>query len=112
MARPVVIHDVFTAIADPTRRRMLDLLRSGEMTVTEIASSLPVSQPTISEHLRVLRNVGLAVVRKSGRRRIYRLDESGLDEICRWLRQANGRVPLAPDPAQPAPRQRWSPEID
>ena len=112
MARPTVVHDVFTAIADPTRRRMLDLLRPGEMTVTELASCLPVSQPTISEHLRVLRNVGLVVARKSGRQRIYRLEESGLDEVYGWLDQSDGRNSTASGSPQAAAQHSWSPEID
>lgn len=112
MARPTVTHDVFTAISDPTRRRMLDLLRAGDLTVTELAASLPVSQPTISEHLRVLRNVGLVAVQRAGRQRIYRAQESGLDEVRAWLDGGCESSEAAYPPVAAPPHRTWSPEID
>lgn len=93
MARPKVIHDAFTAIADPTRRRILDVLREGDCTVGALHARLPISQPTISEHLKVLRNVGLVAARRSGRQRIYSLRPAGLADVQRWLAAQNGHAP-------------------
>lgn len=64
--------------AEPTRRRLLQLLVAGERTVTELASQFPVTRSAISQHLAVLAEVGLVVARKQGRERYYRLDERGL----------------------------------
>lgn len=77
--------DGFHAIADPTRRDILDLLRNGEMRAGEIAARFPVSRPAIAKHVRVLREAGLVRERREARARIYSLDASGLKRIDRWL---------------------------
>jgi DNA-binding transcriptional ArsR family regulator len=78
--------NVFTAIADPTRRRMLELLTDGERTVSELAAAFPqASQPLISAHLRTLREAQLVEVRAEAQRRIYSLRPQGLEEIDRWI---------------------------
>lgn len=78
---------VFEAIADPTRRQIVELVSHGEMPAGDIASVFDVSRPAISRHLRVLREAGLLVSRGDGQRRVYRLEPAALDELDDWLRQ-------------------------
>ncbi len=75
----------FELLADPTRRRVLDELRAGELSVGELVERLELSQPAVSKQLRVLRESGLATVRADAQRRIYRLDPGGLREVDEWL---------------------------
>jgi DNA-binding transcriptional ArsR family regulator len=78
--------DVFEAVADPTRRTMLDLLADGERAAGELGAAFPtLSQPSVSRHLRVLREVGLVDVRVEAQRRIYILRPDRLAELDRWL---------------------------
>jgi DNA-binding transcriptional ArsR family regulator len=77
--------DAFAMVAEPTRRRILDLLLDGEQSVNRLADELGTSQPTISKHLRVLRDAGLVSVRVDAQRRHYRLEPTGLEEIDVWL---------------------------
>lgn len=87
----------WTALADPHRRAVLDLLRSGERAVGEVVDALRMSQPQASKHLRVLRTAGLVQVRKDAQRRLYRLDSRPIAEVDAWL----------------APyRQRWNESLD
>jgi DNA-binding transcriptional ArsR family regulator len=76
---------VFRAIADPTRRAVLDLLRDGERTVTELGEAFPISQPALSQHLKALREAGLVSQRPDGRRRFYRIDPAGLQVAYDWF---------------------------
>ncbi len=76
---------VFHALADPTRREILDLLRSTERSAGEVAARFPVSRPAVSRHLRVLRQARLVIQRKDARSRVYRLDPEGLREVDKWL---------------------------
>jgi DNA-binding transcriptional ArsR family regulator len=85
MARPVAQPDVFTAIADPTRRRLVDLLGEGDRNVTELAGYFAVSIAAISQHLRILREVGLVVVEQVGRQRFYRLQPHALRDVHDWV---------------------------
>lgn len=84
MARAATTSDVFNAIAEPQRRRILTLLRSGEQSVNDVAGRLGIAQPQTSKHLRVLREVGLVHVRDEGRQRLYRLDARGLRRVHEW----------------------------
>jgi DNA-binding transcriptional ArsR family regulator len=84
----------FEALGDPTRRQILELLAAGEQTVNTVAAALPISQPAVSQHLRVLRGAGLVSVRAEGTRRFYALDGGGIEAARGWLTQ------LA-DPLQP-----------
>jgi DNA-binding transcriptional ArsR family regulator len=78
--------DVFAAVADPTRRQVLDLLRVRERAAGELSGSFPgLSQPAMSQHLRVLREAGLVTVRPESQRRIYSLRAQGFDELDAWL---------------------------
>jgi DNA-binding transcriptional ArsR family regulator len=76
---------VFHALADPTRREILDLLRSAERSAGDLAGQFPVSRPAVSRHLRVLRNAGLVVHRKDAQPRFYRLSPEALREVDKWL---------------------------
>lgn len=73
------------ALGDPTRRRVLELLHDGERTVRELTDALPVSQPAVSQHLRVLREAHLVAARPEGARRIYRVDLDGLAEVRAYV---------------------------
>lgn len=84
MARATTTSDVFNAIAEPQRRRILTLLRTGERGATEIADALALAPSPTSKHLRVLREVGLVRVREDGRQRRYALDAQGLREVHEW----------------------------
>lgn len=76
---------IFHALADSTRREILDLLRTAECSAGQIAGRFPVSQPAISRHLRVLREAGLVIQRKQAQSRLYRLAPEALREVDRWL---------------------------
>jgi DNA-binding transcriptional ArsR family regulator len=75
----------YAALAEPSRRRILDLLRDGERSVTDLVARLNLSQPGVSKHLRVLREAGLVQVRPEGRRRWYGLRAEPLAEVDQWL---------------------------
>jgi DNA-binding transcriptional ArsR family regulator len=75
----------FELLAEPTRRRILDLLRDGERPVGELVERLSMSQPAVSKHLRVLRDAGLVDVRVDAQRRVYRLRPDGLREVDAWI---------------------------
>jgi DNA-binding transcriptional ArsR family regulator len=75
----------FTALAEPTRRSILDLLRTEERAVGDLVDELRISQPAVSKHLRVLREAGLVDVRIDAQRRIYRLRLEPLAEVDAWL---------------------------
>ena len=77
--------NAFVALADPTRTAIVDALAGRPHTVSEIVDLFVVSQPAISQHLRVLREAGLVSVEPRGRVRVYRLDPRPLVEIDRWL---------------------------
>ncbi len=77
----------FHALADPTRRTMLDLLRKGSQPAGKIARAFPVSRPAISKHLRVLRRAHLVEERREGRQRIYQLNPGPLKQVDTWLDQ-------------------------
>jgi DNA-binding transcriptional ArsR family regulator len=73
------------ALGDPTRRRVFMRLREGNRSVREISDGLNVSRPAVSQHLRVLKDAGLAVVRIEGTRRLYAIDTRGLESLRGWL---------------------------
>src|SRR5437667_7038044 len=75
----------FDVLAEPNRRRILDLVRAGERPVNELVDELSVSQPAVSKHLRVLREAGLVEVRSDAQRRLYRVRSEPLRTIDEWL---------------------------
>jgi DNA-binding transcriptional ArsR family regulator len=76
---------VLEVIAEPTRRRILDAVREGECSVTELVEQVGMHQPGVSRHLKVLRDAGLVEVRRDAQRRIYRLRAEPLMELDAWL---------------------------
>lgn len=81
-------HDgIFRAVADATRRSILERLQQRELTVLELCEPFRMTQPSLSKHLAVLRRNGLIVARRSGRHRYYRLDPKPLNKIAAWAAQ-------------------------
>jgi DNA-binding transcriptional ArsR family regulator len=83
------MHGVFEALGEPARRLILELLAAGEQPAGELVAALqsrmPISQPAVSQHLKVLREASLVSVRAAGTRRLYALDQAGLDAAQAWL---------------------------
>jgi DNA-binding transcriptional ArsR family regulator len=86
MARAPTTADAFNAVAEPQRRRILDLLAGGERSVGVLVAQLGLAQPQVSKHLRVLREVDAVRVRDDGRRRLYRLNGAALKPIHDWVK--------------------------
>jgi DNA-binding transcriptional ArsR family regulator len=76
---------VLDALGDSTRRRVLERLRHGSRSVSEIAQRMDVSRPAVSQHLKVLKDAGLVVVRAEGTRRLYTVDTRGVEALRSWL---------------------------
>ncbi|ADG79584.1 Transcriptional regulator, ArsR family OS=Tsukamurella paurometabola (strain ATCC 8368 / DSM/ CCUG 35730 / CIP 100753 / JCM 10117 / KCTC 9821 / NBRC 16120/ NCIMB 702349 / NCTC 13040) OX=521096 GN=Tpau_2988 PE=4 SV=1 [Tsukamurella paurometabola] len=76
---------VFVALANPIRRELLQILRTGPLAAGELSERFTLSRPAVTEHLKVLREAGLVVDEPSGRRRIYRLTAEPLAELEEWL---------------------------
>mgnify|MGYP001818652827 FL=1 len=89
--------DIFTALADPTRRQIIESLAASETSFGELADKFEMSRPAVSQHLKVLRDAGIVTARADAQRRIYRLNDDGFDEVEAWL----GRV-----------RDFWSQRLD
>ncbi len=89
--------DVFEAVADPTRRRILELASECERSVGELTDEFAMSGPAVSRHLRVLREAGMIECRRNGTRRMYRLRPESLDEVNSWVE---------------ATKQLWSHRLD
>lgn len=87
----------FTALADPTRRRIVEMLATGERAAGDIVDEFDVSPPAISQHLKTLREAGLVQVRAEAQRRIYALDPKGFAALEAWLAQV---------------RRYWGPKLD
>ena len=110
---------LFEAIAEPTRRRILDAVRTEERSVTELVDRLGMSQPGVSRHLRILRDAGLVTVRADAQRRLYGLCSEPLRELDEWLEPYRAEwstrldalsrhlertaTPAVPDPASKEP---------
>jgi DNA-binding transcriptional ArsR family regulator len=86
MARAATTTDAFNAVAEPRRRQILDALSGGELPVNDVVLRVGMSQPQVSKHLRVLREVGAVDVREDGRRRLYRLNGEALKPIHDWIK--------------------------
>ena len=117
---PVAMADIFDVIADGTRRDLLKVLlaqyvsadsESGEISVGQIVERMGLSQPTVSKHLKVLRDHGLVTVREDGQHRYYRLDTEPLEEVEDWLiplLSADFDDELVDDPRSAAVFAAWS----
>jgi DNA-binding transcriptional ArsR family regulator len=86
VARAATTTDAFNAVAEPRRRQILDILSGGERPVNALVRLLGLSQPQVSKHLRVLREVGAVDVRDEGRQRLYRLNGHALKPIHDWVK--------------------------
>ena len=108
-------------LAEPNRRQLLDVLRTGERSVNALVATVRLSQPAVSKHLRVLRDAGLVEVRPDGQRRLYRLRPEPLMELDEWLepyremwrtsldkleRHLASTGPATPDPTRPRPKRK------
>jgi len=80
-------HKALAALADPTRRRVFERLKSGPKAVGVVARGMPVSRPAVSQHLKVLKEAGLVVDRPEGTSRVYYIDPNGLGALRAWLDQ-------------------------
>jgi len=87
---PARTEATFQALADPTRRAVLDLLRRGSQPAGQIASAFPVSRPAISKHLRLLRRAHLVREQRDGRHRVYYLNPEPLRAVDSWIEQYRG----------------------
>src|SRR4029450_2723943 len=100
MPRDALSGDPFEALGDPNRRAIVELLRAGDRSVSELAGELPISRPAVSRHLRLLKQAGLVADRAEGTRRLYRLDDEGIAAVREYLEhvwgEAAGRFRLAP----------------
>ena len=86
MPRAATTSDAFNAVAEPRRRQILDLLAAHEHGVNEIVASLRLEQPSVSKHLRVLRDVGLVTVRRNGRHMYYRTNANAIRPLYEWTK--------------------------
>ena len=77
--------NLFNALGDPTRRLLFERIRQGPSTVTDLVAAVTVSQPAVSQHLKVLREAQLVRVTKQGQQRIYQLNPQGLEELRRYM---------------------------
>ena len=84
MARAATTSDVFNAVAEPRRREILSLLVVKELPVGDVVAILKLDQPSVSKHLRVLRDVGLVHVRRNGRHKLYRTNAHGIRPLYDW----------------------------
>jgi DNA-binding transcriptional ArsR family regulator len=84
MARAATTSDVFNAVAEPRRREILGLLVVKELPVGDIVTLIKLDQPSVSKHLRVLRDVGLVHVRRNGRHKLYRTNAQGIRPLHEW----------------------------
>ena len=84
---PTMQRDVFAALEDPTRRRILTLLADDDMPVGELTGHFRISRPAVSRHLRVLRESGLVLEKRVGRERVYSLRAKPLQEVRMWIAQ-------------------------
>ncbi len=89
--------DAFQALADPTRRHIIEHLAAGEASFGDLADRFAMSRPAVSQHLKVLRDAGFVTARADAQRRIYRLDAAALSEVEAWLERV---------------RRFWNPRLD
>jgi len=90
VTQPARAVDPFEALGDPTRRQLLRQLADGDRSVSELAATLPISRPAVSRHLRVLKEAGLVDEVPRGTRRIYHLQEEGIEAVRAYLEQVWG----------------------
>lgn len=82
-----MVADVFAILADPTRRRIVELLHEGERSVGDVAAEVEIHQPGVSRHLRILQEAGFVDVRADGQRRLYSLRAEPFEQLDAWMRR-------------------------
>lgn len=87
MPRALNTYDIFTAIAEPKRRELIEMLAGKEKSVTEVVELTRWSQPMVSKHLKVLKDVGLVAEKRQGRHRVYKVNAERLKPIQLWVKQ-------------------------
>src|ERR1700728_4056663 len=92
MSQPHASGDPFEALGDPNRREILRLLSGGDKPVQQIAASMPISRPAVSRHLRLLKDAGMVVEQAQGTRRIYHLQEQGMQAVQAYLERVWGEA--------------------
>jgi DNA-binding transcriptional ArsR family regulator len=92
MAIPLPSGDPFDALGDPNRRAIVERLVEGGQSVQELADSLPISRPAVSRHLRLLKEAGLVMDEPSGTRRIYRLQQEGVEAVRAYIESVWGEA--------------------
>jgi DNA-binding transcriptional ArsR family regulator len=92
MASSLATGDPFEALGDPNRREILGMLGQGDKSVQQIAEALPISRPAVSRHLRLLKEAGLVAEEPRGTRRIYHLQEQGMQAVQAYLEQVWGEA--------------------
>jgi DNA-binding transcriptional ArsR family regulator len=108
MVRDALPGDPFEALGDANRRAIVELLRSGDRSVQQLADELPISRPAVSRHLRLLKRAGLVTDRAEGTRRLYRLHDEGVAAVGDYLERVWGEAAArfrmvaenSPDPAR------------
>ena len=110
MPSPVPSGDPFDALGDPNRRAIIELLSHEARSVQELADALPISRPAVSRHLRLLKNAGLVIEAPVGTRRIYRLQEQGVEAVQAYLTEvwgeAIGRFRITAENTRPRRRKQ------
>jgi len=86
MARAATTSDAFNAVAEPRRREILEYLATGELPVGDLVVRMRLEQPSVSKHLKVLRDVGLVRVRRNGRHMLYRTNADGIRPLYEWTK--------------------------
>lgn len=90
MSRPITVRiDVYVAMAHPVRRRIVGLLSKGDRTAGDITPSFKITQPGVSQHLRVLREARVVTQKRVGRQRVYHLNRGALRQVGRWIESCN-----------------------
>jgi DNA-binding transcriptional ArsR family regulator len=84
------MEDVFTALSDPTRRKILEFLREGDLSSGEIAERLPIGKPAVSHHLGKLKAAGLVTTEREGQSIVYSLNTTVFQEVLRWIFELKG----------------------
>jgi DNA-binding transcriptional ArsR family regulator len=84
--------DPFSALGDPNRRAIVELLSDGELSVQDLAKQLPISRPAVSRHLKLLKDAGLVVDSEEGTRRLYRLHGEGVEDVRTYLAKVWGEA--------------------
>lgn len=111
-----VAADPFQALGDANRQRIVELLADGPRSVTELADAMPISRPAISRHLRLLKDAGLVAVTPDGTRRIYRLDDQGVEVVGQWLERMWGgalsRFRLVAENTTPGPERSGGRDVE